>query len=585
MTRKLFTKMATAQIMSAMTSVLCPLIDSIVISRMLGVDSTSAYGLSSPVIILLSAIGTMLVTGVQVQLGKSLGNGEMDSSSDCFSTSLVLSLFISAITLVLIFPGANVIIPRLGTGAAAADNITFVLTRDYLRGYTLCIAFFFLNQIMVAFLQSMGQQKLLLVSVVAMIVSDVIFDFLSIYLSGGIYGIGIASGLSFVISSLVCCIYFFNKDCPFRFSIKRIRSESGVNILRSGSPVIVNQVFFTIRVLLFNLIFLNISGTPAVAAFAVITAIENLIYSIAFGAGAVTLMLTSLYYSDEDRTSILSLIRVMVSYPLILSTVTVIFVELSTPLLISLFLPGGSLTFDIAVTGLRLFSIASIPSIIDNIFKNYYQGIRHTFITNLISFLESLGILIPCVLIFGRFWGITGFWIGTIVAQFLTFIAMSSIIWKKAGRISFSADVYSYLDRDFGADPDECMEISMSNEKEVIAASEKIVGFCREKGMKQKTSMLIGLCVEEIAGNVIEHGFSKKDLSDSVNFKLLIKEDSLILRFRDNGSDFDPTKYLELHQDSDPASHIGLKMIMRMVSDASYVNTLGLNNLTLTVTP
>ncbi len=66
------------------------------------------------------------------------------------------------------------------------------------------------------------------------------------------------------------------------------------------------------------------------------------------------------------------------------------------------------------------------------------------------------------------------------------------------------------------------------------------------------------------------------DISDSVNFRLLIKDDRLVMRFRDNGSDFDPTKYLELHQSDDPVSHIGLKMIMGMVSDASYINTLGL---------
>ncbi len=44
---------------------------------------------------------------------------------------------------------------------------------------------------------------------------------------------------------------------------------------------------------------------------------------------------------------------------------------------------------------------------------------------------------------------------------------------------------------------------------------------------------------------------------------------------------FDPVKYLELHQDDDPVAHIGLRMTMRAVKEANYVNSLGLNILTL----
>ena len=46
---------------------------------------------------------------------------------------------------------------------------------------------------------------------------------------------------------------------------------------------------------------------------------------------------------------------------------------------------------------------------------------------------------------------------------------------------------------------------------------------------------------------------------------------------------FDPVKYLEMHEDDDPASHIGIRMVMKLVKDANYVNSLGLNNLTLTL--
>ena len=59
------------------------------------------------------------------------------------------------------------------------------------------------------------------------------------------------------------------------------------------------------------------------------------------------------------------------------------------------------------------------------------------------------------------------------------------------------------------------------------------------------------------------------------------EEDRQIIRIRDNCINFDPVKYMELHKSSDPTAHIGLRLVLSMVKDSSYVNSLGLNNLTL----
>ena len=57
MIRKLLRQMLSAQILSAMTVSLCLLIDSIMIGRFLGVDAMSAYGLSTPLLLMFAAFG------------------------------------------------------------------------------------------------------------------------------------------------------------------------------------------------------------------------------------------------------------------------------------------------------------------------------------------------------------------------------------------------------------------------------------------------------------------------------------------------------------------------------------------------
>lgn len=582
MIKKLVQQMSSTQIISAMTTTLCLLIDSIVIGRLVGVDAMGAYGIASPLLIIFSACGTMMVNGVQVHLGKAMGRGDMDGADACYSTSIVMSLALAALGLVLIFAAGGPICTLLGAGKPSAENPVFALTGDYLRGYMLGAPFFFLSQIMTAYLQTMGKRKLVLASVIAMTATDVAFDLLSVFvLHGGMFGIGLASALSYLAAFLVCLGWFLKKDCLFHFRRKSLHLADAAEILRAGSPVLLNQAFFTLRTFLINQILLGLAGNPAVAAFAVFTTLGNLIFSVGVGAGSVMLMLSSIFYHEEDRSSLQSLIGAMIPYALTLVTVAVVLAEVLSAWLIRLFLGSDPAILALAVPGLRIFLIGMIPNVLNNVIKCYFQGIQHTLITNVIAFLQSVGLTVVCAWIFSLVFGLTGFWIGTVVGQLLTLLVIAILVWRKCGAISFSDAAFSYLAPDFGAKPEDCMELAVGDVTAAVAASQRLCDFCRGKGIEPRTSMLIGLCVEEMTVNIIEHGFTKDKLSHNVDVRLVIEQDKRIVRIRDNCVNFDPTKYLELHQSDDPVAHIGLRMVMGMVKEANYINTLGLNNLTL----
>ena len=112
--------------------------------------------------------------------------------------------------------------------------------------------------------------------------------------------------------------------------------------------------------------------------------------------------------------------------------------------------------------------------------------------------------------------------------------------------------------------------------------SEQAVAFCLRHGQGETSSSLIGLCIEEIVCNIIRYGFSdRKD--HSVDVRLVIQGETRVLRIRDNCARFDPIHYLELHRHDEPMAHMGIRMVMAAAKDVSYLNTFGLNNLTLRV--
>ena len=180
-----------------------------------------------------------------------------------------------------------------------------------------------------------------------------------------------------------------------------------------------------------------------------------------------------------------------------------------------------------------------------------------------------------------RFLGTTGVWLGYVCGESLTLILIALYVWFKNKKLSFSPDAFSLLPGDFGAKEGDYVELSLNTVEGAVDASLKAADFCRSHGESARDSNMIALCIEEMADNIVEHGFTKDDKEHQVDVRLTFKDGRRVIRIRDNCVNFDPTHYLELHSNDDLTSHIGIRMVMKTVKSANYVNSLGLNNLTL----
>ena len=118
--------------------------------------------------------------------------------------------------------------------------------------------------------------------------------------------------------------------------------------------------------------------------------------------------------------------------------------------------------------------------------------------------------------------------------------------------------------------------------REAVEAGEKAEYFCIRRGESVRDSRVISLCIEETANNIVDHGFSKDSRKDhTIEIRLIFRDGKRLIRIRDNCVNFDPVAYMELHNNDDPTVHIGVRLVMKMVKDANYICSLGLNNLTL----
>ena len=111
-----------------------------------------------------------------------------------------------------------------------------------------------------------------------------------------------------------------------------------------------------------------------------------------------------------------------------------------------------------------------------------------------------------------------------------------------------------------------------------MQASESIYRFCIEKGMSLREAFRFSLAVEELGNNILRWG-TVKNKHASMDIRLYENE-GWSLRVRDNGGLFDPTKWLEIHNEDDPTHNFGLRLVLKNAKDVFYVNAIKTNNLT-----
>lgn len=574
--------MMITQVISSMTVTLCMLIDSIVICRFLGVQAMAAYGYTQPVLLAFAAPGAMISAGIQVVCGNTLGSGDRDKTDSCFSVSVAVTALISILGLAFVLIFAGPICTVLGAGKPGVENPVYYLTKDYLTGFIIGVPAFLAAQIMVPYLQMSGRRTRLVTAVLVMTILDVALDLINVFvIHGGVFGMGIASSLSYYAAVAVGLGYFISKDCLYRFRIKGLSLSMLSSIAKGGVPTIINQLSLVGLVLLLNNLLQVTGGYVAVAAYSVISTIGNLCYAFCNGNSSVALMMASIFYTDEDRSSLYTLVDTMRKSAIaVLAVVSVAIIVCARPV-VSLFLDNEPETIALAALGLRLFALCLIPCSLNTTFKFYYQGTGRVKLMELICVLQNFVLPAASALLLSGKLETTGIWLCFLCGEGAAFLFICIYVWICNRRIGLSVEDFALIPASFGVAKDDCFERSISSIDDVIKASADAIDFCLAHNESRTNSTMIGLCIEEMACNTLKHGFTDDKKPYSIEVRLVFRDGKKLLSIRDNCSGFDPIHYHELHRNEDPIAHIGIRTVVSISKEATYLNTFGLNNLTL----
>ena len=580
---KLYFRLLPIQILLAAISAVNDLVSSLFASNYVGAAAMGVVGLYSPINMLLSAICTMMVSGSQILCGKHMGANQIDCAQGIFSTDILLAAF---------FGGLYVLLHVL----AAMFNWLNIFTADpeirkylsqYVLGKAIGILPFIIGQQFSVFLSLENKVRRTTIASVAFIIVNLIANFIFVQLLRmEIFGIALASSCGLWAFLLIQLSYYLGgKSYLFKFSIKKVRMSDFGTILLVGIAGALTYIYQALRGVIANVLINKYAGSAGLSAFATVNSFLGLFWAIPSGMMTVSRMLMSVYIGEEDRRGLTDVMRNMFRWCLpLMSAVIAAIVLLAGPITNLYYHVPGETIYNYTLWGIRLMAIVMPVAVVEMHFMCYAQTSGKQLMIQLYGVIDGVAGVIGFSLILMPFMSMNGMYLANILnsAFCIGMAVVYSIIFNK--RFPRNMDDLMAIPAQFGVSKENRMELTIRKLEDVVTVANTVSRFCREHGMDERRTYLSSLFLEEMAGNVVEHGFIKdKKKNHEVGIRVSVKGDIFILRINDDCIPFNPEDRKDIFDPNDPAKNMGLRMVYHMARKIEYHNILGLNVLTIQV--
>ena len=569
-----FKRLLPAQILASATAALGSIINGLVVGNCLPAEAMVALGFVVPMTAMLGAIATVISGGGRIMCGQYMGRGELEKLNDVFSATIVLSVGVGAVLTVV---GLAFSVPLARLFGAAGE--TTAATAEYIRGLALGFIPTLLVPGLMVLLQMVNQIGYAFASSLVLAGAGLVGGLLNVKVfHGGIFGMGVANSAAQGITMLFLLLRFVRKKNLMRPGKVKGNGELYRKMLVLGSPAALATVLYAVRNVVINSLGLRWGGTEAVSSLAILNSAMGPFDAVNVGLGATALILASIFAGEKDNKSMELLLKTSVKVGLLCAFAKVALLAVGGKWLAMLFGARGALASD-AYLLIILYSLCMPLNMIVATLVSAHQALGRVKMSNVVYVFSAFVFPLAWAFLTGYFVNLTAMWLLYAVAEVLTLALLAGICWKQRGHFPRTAADWLWMEK-----PGEAHKFSLSLHEmdQVLTVSEQLVDFCRTHGIDDRRSKLCGLCAEEMAGNVVAHGFTKSKRKDLVvDLFACCDGNQVTVRIRDNAPAFDPHTKLGAFDPEDPCKNVGIRMVASMAKEMNYQTCFGLNVLSI----
>ncbi len=576
MIRRLFFRLLPVQIAIVAMGSINAIVDGVIAARCIDAATVGVVGLYYTMVRVLEAVGSVLLGGVTVLSGRYLGSGDVGKTRNICSLGIIMAVLTGAVLSAgsLLAPGTLAV--WLGANGQLKDALT-----DYILGYAIGIVPQLLAQLLTACLQLERQDRRGQVGILVMVTVNCVLDILFIVvLKMGVYGLALATSLANWAHFLVLAQYYFTDKAQLKPGIRNVPWRELPSLLQIGSPNALLVACLAARSLAVNRILLAWSGQDALSALSAFNMVCGLLMAAALGAGMLVRMLSSVFIGEENREGLSGLFKVLLTRMMVIMAGVAVIAVVFSSAITGLFYPDRTSEVHILMKQLLILNAVFLPLVQALTgFAGYCQAAGKRLFMNLVSIVDGFaGVAIPALLL-APLLGAFGVWLAFPIGLILTGLFDAGYVAFRCKHLPRTADDWLMLPESFGSGDHLVLEIR--DLEQVTSTAVRVQGFCEEHGISARVSAFAGLCLEETAANIVQHGFTKDRKSHIIEMRVLIKSGVVTLRVKDDCIPFDPRERYEMTSGADPAANVGIRLIYNLADEVVYQNLLGLNVLTI----
>lgn len=550
---------------TSMTGNICMVVDSIIVSNLIGAMALSAIQPVIPVSTSVNLVYWMIGLGGSVLC--SIAKAEFDSerSNRIFSVSIVALLIFGILVAILGTVFAHQIVPILCPSAEVQP-----LVYQYYSVYVLGMPFLCYIMSLSYFIRADGIADLpfraLLVSNIVNIIFDLIF--IGVF-NFGIPGAAWATIVGYIFGCTYMSTYFFNSKRTLKFALVKgkIFLDNLAQICKSGFSSASTQLYLTIKVFVINNLITIYIGQSGLAAFNICYNSLFILYMFLIGTAQTMSPIVSVYYQEEDYKSVRYImnksLKIVLTSSLILSVLLIVYPQVLT----LLFQVKNPSDLPVVLNAVRIFAISYVGIAITFLYTFYAQAIQQNKLSNIISILEGFIFPVGFAIVLSFIFGANGIWISFTIAEVLTiaflFVYSRYINKKTNGEftgffINKHNDEEKVFAHTINGDINEAIDLARDVEEHLSG---------------NKSATLVSLAIEEMLVNII----NTNENVETIDVIVRDNADNILISIKDSGIHFNPV----IEQENLEFDNISL--LNRIADKIDYSRVLGLNSTVITI--
>ncbi len=574
--KRIMTGYAISFIIIGIADSLTMIADGMIVSRGLGANALAALGLADPSYKIVSLFSGVLATGLQALCAQAMGSGDREKVNRVFSTGAAV---MAAALLVLTFCGFVLTDELCVLFGAGEDAEVYSHLYNYLHGWFSGIPGYILFFVLSPLVTLDGNTTNVTVATFVQSAVNIVGDILSMFVfDAGTYGVGLATGMSYNISAVILMLNFCRRKSVYRPFSAPPDFRTLPKMLNIGLPKLTEYCAKIAAPLLINRTILTIGGAAAMSSISIKASIIGFCTIIGNGIADSVNLMTQILYSEKDAQSLRETVKTSLQLMFVFVALFSLLLFLFAGYVVQLYLPFGTEEWSLAVQAVRCLATALVLNGCNGIIIKYLKGARKMFSVHVMTSFQRMIALTVFTLLLGNLFGTLGLFIAIPVSEGAVLLGYILIALLR-GRGKGFWDSVLMIPNGFGYNSSNSCAFSVRTVEEAVTVSEQISDFLLEHQIDKKTSIFSKLCIEELATNVIEHGFTKDEKKHYCDIRVMIEPDEVILRIRDDCPYFNIRERYDGLSKKDRRSGMGIRMVFSAAKDVNYISILKTNTL------